>query len=80
MQTLHIASEALDTEREELPQHRSTTKITVKLNCLHRICLIILFLVTSTMAYALMLIVMTFEIGLLVSVSLGLFAGAILFQ
>ena len=53
--------------------------VTVKLGWIQRVILSLLFAVSSVLASCLMLIAMTFELGLLFAVSLGVGAGKLVF-
>ena len=52
----------------------------MKISVLHRLLLALVFFVVSVLAFCLMLIVMTFEVGLLFSASLGLGLGVFIFR
>ena len=54
-------------------------KVKIELTCLNRLTLSLLFSVISFLAFSLMLIVMTFEVGLLFSATMGLSIGNLLF-
>ena len=55
-------------------------KIVVRISCVHRFLLALLFVCISSLAFSLMLIVMTFEVGLLFAASIGLGTGAWIFH
>ena len=54
-------------------------KVKIEATWLNRLALSILFSVISFLAFSLMLIVMTFEVGLLFSAAMGLAIGNLLF-
>ena len=69
-----------DAERAQTrEQNQASQKVKIQLTCLNRLALSLLFSVISFLAFSLMLIVMTFEVGLLFSATIGLSVGNNLF-